>query len=413
MKSNKTLLGSICNYSSDKVSTSEISIENYVSTENMLQDKDGITTATSLPRSNKVNKYVIGDILISNIRPYFKKIWFAEHSGGCSADVLILKVSEDVCKEYIYYNLLDDSFFDYVMVGSKGVKMPRGDKNQILKYELYLPSIEKQKEIVGQIKPFDDKIKANNKIIEYLMDTINLLYKKRFIQFDFSNNSKKYLGAERLSFTNKNGKKVPSGWDLISIADLVEDVITGDWGDDNQSIDTKPVYCIRGADIPYWKIGNTNKTPLRYVNMTKKGNKALINGDIMIEVSGGSPTQSTGRTLLIRNSILKFLDKPVFCSNFSKIIRPKKNSYSIYINQILINLYDRGVLFHYEGKTTGIKNLMITRLLENIKIVKPPTEILNDFNEEIGVLYDEIYTLGKENELLKATRDIMIKKLIK
>lgn len=413
MRNNKTVLGNVCYYSSEKVLLSDISIENYVSTENMLPDKDGIITATSLPPSNKVNKYVEGDILISNIRPYFKKIWFADKSGGCSTDVLVLKVNDDVCKEYLYYNLLDDSFFDYVMVGSKGVKMPRGDKNQILKYELNIPTMEEQISIVKQIKPFDDKIKVNNKITESLLNTLNLLYKKRFIQFDFSNNNQKYLGTDELIFSNVNGKNVPNGWGVISISDLVEDIITGDWGEDNQSIGKEPVYCIRGADIPFWKIGNTNKTPVRYVDLTKKENKALVNGDIMIEVSGGSPTQSTGRTLLIRDSILNSLDKPVFCSNFSKIIRPKKESYSIYINQILINLYERGVLFHYEGKTTGIKNLLTARLLENIKVVNPPSNILNDFNEEIGVLYDKIYLLGKENELLKSTRDKLIKKLIK
>lgn len=127
-------LSDICFQVADKVPCTEAKIESYVSTESLLTEKGGRQKASSLPASGKVTAYKAGDTLISNIRPYFKKIWFAEGDGTCSGDVIVFRANKPSLAPYLYAILRSDQFFDYVMAGAKGTKMPRGDKKQMMSY---------------------------------------------------------------------------------------------------------------------------------------------------------------------------------------------------------------------------------------------------------------------------------------
>ncbi|NEG90639.1 restriction endonuclease subunit S, partial [Bifidobacterium aerophilum] len=111
-------------------------LNTYVSTESLIPDKGGRQQASGLPRSGKVTVYKSGDILISNIRPYFKKIWFADCSGTCSNDVLVFRAKDRNLAPYIFFILYSDAFFRYMVAGSKGTKMPRGDRSQIMSYNV-------------------------------------------------------------------------------------------------------------------------------------------------------------------------------------------------------------------------------------------------------------------------------------
>lgn len=132
-------LNNICSFSSRRISLSCLNIKNYVSTENMLPNKGGIKHASSLPNTKNTTLFTCGDTLLSNIRPYFKKIWLAEFEGGCSNDILCISPKIALWSIYIYYLLERDTFFDYVMAGSKGTKMPRGDKQWIMHYQIVIP----------------------------------------------------------------------------------------------------------------------------------------------------------------------------------------------------------------------------------------------------------------------------------
>ncbi len=135
-------LGDVCHYVTDKMETSSLTTISYISTENMLNDKQGVTEASSIPNDIRVTRYGVGDILLSNIRPYFKKIWLADRRGGCSNDVLCIRANEKEFDCFVYYTLRQDDFFDYVMLGSKGCKMPRGDKQHIMNWPICLPNVE-------------------------------------------------------------------------------------------------------------------------------------------------------------------------------------------------------------------------------------------------------------------------------
>ena len=123
-------------YVSDKVESSELNIENYVGTDNMIVDMGGIELTTSIPKLGTSTKFSIGDILISNIHPYFKKIWLSDRVGGCSSDVLCIRTKKIVSREFVFATLARDVFFNYDVAGSKGSKMPRCDKKHIMEYPI-------------------------------------------------------------------------------------------------------------------------------------------------------------------------------------------------------------------------------------------------------------------------------------
>ena len=132
-------LSSLCHIIKDKRSSNGLTVNNYYSTENILPNKAGVVPATSLPLVEKVTHCIEGDVLISNIRPYFKKIHYCDCISGCSADVLCFRSKEEDYSPYLYSILRSDDFFDYVVAGSKGTKMPRGDKEHIIQYMIPNP----------------------------------------------------------------------------------------------------------------------------------------------------------------------------------------------------------------------------------------------------------------------------------
>jgi type I restriction enzyme S subunit len=156
-------LSNIASFASGKINVSELTKDTYISTENMLGNKMGVECATSLPSANTTPSFKSGHILISNIRPYFKKIWLARFSGGRSADVLAFEHKKNITAEYLYNVLYQDSFFDFMMQTSKGVKMPRGDKKAIMEWSCIEPTIELVSLFSNKVKEFYSYIESHNK----------------------------------------------------------------------------------------------------------------------------------------------------------------------------------------------------------------------------------------------------------
>lgn len=170
-------LSEVGSYVSEKINVSKLRLENYISTENMISNRGGISLATKLPSVKTTTAFQKGDILISNIRPYFKKIWLADKSGGCSNDVLVIRSDSNFSNRFLYYVLSSDTFFDYAVSTSKGTKMPRGDKSSIMKYTVPLFSLEEQELISDILESYDEKIQLNKQINHHLLEQARLLYK--------------------------------------------------------------------------------------------------------------------------------------------------------------------------------------------------------------------------------------------
>ena len=169
-------LEDVAEFQKKRISSDLLNNNNYISTENILQNFEGIQYSSSIPTNTNVIEYQKGDILLSNIRPYLKKVWFSDRKGGCSADVFVLR--GDKCDQH--FLLASDRFINYVMSGVKGVKMPRGDKNQMKKYAFSIPTNTEQRKIAKFLSMLDERIKLQNKIIEKYESLIQaIIYKEK------------------------------------------------------------------------------------------------------------------------------------------------------------------------------------------------------------------------------------------
>ena len=210
----KYKLSDICDYVKDKVNVATLDRITYISTENMLPNKVGITKATTLPSTEQTTMFQKGDVLVSNIRPYFKKIWYAEFDGGCSNDVLVFRAKKNISKQYLYYVISQDSFFNYSMATSKGTKMPRGDKKAIMQYEVPCFSLEKQNRIAEILAAIDRKIKLNTEINENLLQQIDEIYRSWYVDF----------GYTASSTTCTDLGTIPNGWHYDYLENLCQSV---------------------------------------------------------------------------------------------------------------------------------------------------------------------------------------------
>ena len=178
-------LSDVASYSSVRVNAANVDKSNYVGVDNLLQNKQGKMTASYVPTNGTVIGYNAKDILIGNIRPYLKKIWFSDGEGGTNGDVLVIRAKDFgiVYPRYLYFVLSSDSFFSYDNQNAKGTKMPRGNKDAVMGYAFAIPSIEEQKAISALLDGFDSycndmeeglpaEIEARQKQYEYYRDKL-------------------------------------------------------------------------------------------------------------------------------------------------------------------------------------------------------------------------------------------------
>lgn len=250
-------------------------------------------------------------------------------------------------------------------------------------------SLNVQKRIASILSSIDDKIEENNAINHNLQQQAETIFKKWFI--DNTRNTE---------------------WISGTFSELIESTLNGDWGKDEPiGSSTEKVYCIRGADIPEVNIGNKGKMPLRYILPKNLANKKLETGDIVIEISGGSPTQSTGRCAAITQSLLDRYNSSMVCTNFCKAIKPK-TGYSLYVYYYWKYLYEKGTFFSYENGTTGIKNLDFNGFIETEPIIIPPFDRIIAFNNYSKSIFDQIFANGRQSEQLAILRDTLLPRLM-
>lgn len=213
-------LANIADYVSEKISSRDITLEQYVTTDSLLQDKRGRECAQNLPPVFcNLTHFKKGDVLVANIRPYLKKIWYADTEGGCSSDVLVFRAKESSNSDFLYAILMADSFYSHAMVGAKGSKMPRGDKDQIMRYKL--PILSNVKNIGKMIVDIDSKISVNRAINQNLEAMAKQLYDYWFVQFDFPNEEGKPYKSSggAMVWNEKQKREIPRGWNVLKLGE--------------------------------------------------------------------------------------------------------------------------------------------------------------------------------------------------
>ena len=177
-------LGELVEMSADKIETKSIPEKCYVSTDSMLPDFGGVSFNRATPSVAKTSSFSKEDILFSNIRTYFRKLWIADRNGGCSNDVIVFRSKENVHPEFMFYSMMDERFIQHTVQTSKGTKMPRGDKSAIIQYRTILPPLPEQKAIAHILGTLDDKIELNRRMNATLEGMAQALFKSWFVDFD-------------------------------------------------------------------------------------------------------------------------------------------------------------------------------------------------------------------------------------
>ena len=271
-----------------------------------------------------------------------------------------------------------------------------------------------QKRIAKILSTLDEKIETNIRINTELETIAKDLYDYWFIQFDFPDvNSKPYKSSGgQMAYNSDLKREIPKGWEVSTLSNWIATDKTGDWGKDIATANYNlEVRCIRGADINGLNgVGNIN-APKRYI-LKKNHQKLLSPFDFIIEISGGSPTQSTGRIAYITEKTFERFDSPLVCSNFCKAVSLVNNQYFYNFYYLWSSCYNNGIFFGWEGKTSGIKNLLFDSFIKNYYIETPPKNLAVQFFKYIDPIQKMKNQLLQENSELSTLRDWLLPLLI-
>ena len=360
-------LNDIAYFVNEKINIEELNDLNYISTENMLPNRGGITKSSGLPNANYTQCFSEGDILLSNIRPYFKKIWYATFNGGCSNDVLVLRAKSNMYSKFLYYVLSDDKFFEYDTATSKGTKMPRGDKVAIMKYGVPQYDLPKQKKIARVLSSLDNKIELNNKINKNLEQQAQAIFKSWFVDFE------------------PFGGKMPEDWRIGKVEEIINIY-------DNQRIPlsnkersemTKKVY-------PYY--GATSL--MDYVdNYIFDGIYLLLGEDGTVIDDFGFP-------------ILQYVWGKFWVNNHAHIMTGK-NGYNV--ESLYLFFKQKNI----KSIVTGAVQAKISQTnLKNLDAIIPTTSTMEEFNKIIVPMFNAIRNNTNEIKILTQLRDMLLPKLM-
>ena len=371
----KCKLSDICSFRKGKVEVENLNAKNYISTENMLPNKCGITEASSLPTVSLTQEYNSGDVLVSNIRPYFKKIWQAEYDGGCSNDVLVFVPKPNTDKAFLYYVLADDDFFTYSMATSMGTKMPRGDKTSIMQYEVPLIDLQVQKKIASVLKALDERIKLNNEINNNLAEQSQAIFAEFMCKYPYVLSP---LGdmAEIIDCLHSKKPKAVNGttYQLLQLNNIT----------DSGFLDLSSKYYISKSD---------------YENWTRKCE--IVEGDCVITNVGriGAVSQAP-------NGTHAAMGRNMTCIR----LRNDKPFYSYLITALLSPHIRREIMKNTdEGTIMGALNVKNIPLLLFPMFALPTMNALEDLLSPIRKAIEQNYL---SNQMLSLLRDSLLPRLM-
>lgn len=382
-------------YINNKVDTNEISLSQYISTDNMLQNKQGIECATSLPiQGGKVTAFKKGDILLANIRPYLKKIWYAQFDGGCSADVLAIRANAETDSHFLFYALFRDDFFIHAMKGAKGTKMPRGDKAQIMEFKIPVFDLKTQQSIAAVLSALDKKIALNKQINARLEEMAKTLYDYWFVQFDFPDaNGKPYKSSGgEMVFDETLKRKIPKGWKVKSLKDVLVNRSDNIKSEDLTSnmpytpIDSLPMRKMTFSD--FQKIENARTSLIRYSF-----------NDILIGAM---------RVYFHRVCIAPF---DGITRSTTIVLKPKKQNHLPFLYQ----LCNEEKTINFASKVSiGTQQPYVNWVngLAEYKFAMPNLELIERYSIKIMPLIKSVITREKQNHHLTQLRDFLLPMLM-
>ena len=368
-------LSSLCSYAKGKVSVDTLSKRNYVSTENMMPNKGGIVDAGALPSAQYTQQYIKDDILVSNIRPYFKKIWMADDDGGCSNDVLVFRADRGCDSTFLYYILANDAFFNYASATSKGTKMPRGDKTAIMQYKVPCFNYETQLRIGKLLRSIDDRIAVNKKINDNLEQQAQAIYHERF---------------ETVSAND-----LPSDWRIVTLGEVA--TIS------NKSFNPlkEPEILLEHYSIPAF---DEARFPVFELSTSIKSYKFIIDASCFMISKLNPTTKRVWKPYC--------LTEDAVCSTEFIVYKAKDQA----ITDFLYSVIDSGsfsdfMCSHVTGSTGSRQRTTPAETL-SYKLILPSENELAEFQSLVSPMYAQMRINAIENDKLKRLRDSLLPKLM-
>lgn len=306
--------------------------------------------------------------------------------------------------EYLYYWFLSPYGRNEIDSKAIGSTQKALTIETLCKFNIKIPTnIDDQRRIASILSSLDRKIELNNKINADLEEMAQAIFKNWFVDFEPFKDGK---------FVDSELGMIPEGWKVESYSEMIESLISGDWGKENpQGNYTHEVACVRGCDFQDINNGVRGKTPQRYILEKNYQAKHLKDKDILVEISGGTATVSTGRTSLVTEELLKKYKHDIVCTNFCKVLRPL-SQFSSYVYYSWKYKYDNDIMFGYENGTSGIKNFAIKDFIEKEPVLIPKEQDIVGFQKIIDSLQKQKQIKGTENTTLSTLRDTLLPRLM-
>lgn len=301
----------------------------------------------------------------------------------------IIDVDKNICNiDFLYYSLFQ-CLQDFKQI-SQGTSTRFLTTVILNNFQVILPILKEQEKISDILSSIDDKIDLlhrQNATLEKMAET---LFRQWFVE------------------------EAKEEWEEGKLGDYIIETVGGDWGKEKpEGSFTKAVQCIRGTDIADLNSGIAIKTPIRYVKKDKFKKIEPKNGDLILEISGGTENQSTGRITYINDDVKSLFDYPLIFSNFCRMLRVKDINYSFFIYCYINYLYKQDEFFNLENGSSGIKNLDYKALLFDIEYSVPKTERkIIDFNNQVKTYFHKINKNKGQIRTLTSLRDTLLPKLI-
>ena len=344
-----------------------------------------------------------------------------------SANQLRLRPNADIADAlYLYYYFSTSEMVEFMQGLNAGSALPNMNLGTLRSLPVSLPSLPEQRSIAHILGTLDDKIELNRRMNETLEAMARALFKSWFVDFEpvRAKMEGRWRRGEFLPglptehydlfpdrLVDSGLGEIPAGWEVKPFGELLENVIGGDWGEASpDSANTEGVSIIRGTDIPHLRNGGVGAAPLRYTTEKKTERRMLQDGDIVIEVSGGSPTQPTGRSMIITTDILDRFSTKVVCASFCRRFRPQGWTEGLFGFQHLEFLNSIGKMWEYQLQSTGISNFQTKRFLEEECVIWPGEPLAAEFSNLITPIVRHI--TRNDNKALAVKRDVLLPMLV-
>lgn len=368
-------LSSLCSYAKGKVSVDTLSKRNYVSTENMMPNKGGIVDAGALPSAQYTQQYIKDDILVSNIRPYFKKIWMADDDGGCSNDVLVFRADRGCDSTFLYYILANDAFFNYASATSKGTKMPRGDKTAIMQYKVPCFNYETQLRIGKLLRSIDDRIAVNKKINDNLQQQAQAIYHERY---------------ESISPI-----ALPSGWRIVTLGEVAT-ISNKAFNPLKETERTLEHYSIPAFDEA--------RFPIFEPSTSIKSNKFIIDASCFMISKLNPTTKRVWKPYCLTENAV--------CSTEFIVYKAKDKSITDFLFSVIDSSSFSDFMCSHVTGSTGSRQRTTPSDTLSYELILPSEEELTEFQALVAPMYAQMRINAIENDKLKRLRDSLLPKLM-